>query len=621
MSFKDLKTSVKLSVGFGTLMIITIIVSYIGWLGMSRINQQSAILAKLGTVRANYNIARLYTRTYLHLKDTKYSDDADRTLKTSIEMLKSIEIDDKNAKQKDAIRSLAVNMEEYGKGILRNVENTQIFVEVYENGKGYGEKMANELKANNVNETHPTNFNFIMARFNINAYFATSDKENISKALVFINKAHENSLQLRSDEITDLILNYKKFVEKFSETANKSIELEKNQLEVGKQITADFDSLITLTNQISAEVLKASLSLIVIFTLLSVILGVLVAFIITRYFTRMLQKGVNLAHTYASGDLTFKVDAADLKLKDELGELTRAMVEMGQKIKEIVGGIRDGAENVAAASSEISSTTQHISQGASEQASSAEEVSSSMEEMVSGIVQNSENALTTEKIARTSAEGMKKLSVASEKSLQSVREITNKISIINDIAFQTNILALNAAVEAARAGEHGKGFAVVAAEVRKLAENSKKAASEIIDLSKISLQVTEETVQQMNIIIPEIERTSNLVQEIAAASKEQNGGAEQVNVALQQLNEVTQLNAASSEEMATNAEELAAQAEQLKELVSFFHVDESNKQRGVVAKPVVVKTAPRPMQYKSPKKAIISFDDDANHSDQRFEHF
>jgi methyl-accepting chemotaxis protein len=214
-----------------------------------------------------------------------------------------------------------------------------------------------------------------------------------------------------------------------------------------------------------------------------------------------------------------------------------------------------------------------MSQGASEQASSAEEVSSSMEQMAANIQQNTENAQQTEKIALRASDGINRVNDASDQTLKYMQEIADKVSIIGEIARQTNILALNAAVEAARAGEHGKGFAVVAAEVRKLAERSQVSAVEIDSLTKNSVRATEESGKLLAAIAPEISKTAKLVQEIAAASIEQNSGADQVNNAIQQLNQVTQQNAASSEEMATSSEELAGQAQQLLEMISFFKID------------------------------------------------
>ena len=307
--------------------------------------------------------------------------------------------------------------------------------------------------------------------------------------------------------------------------------------------------------------------------ILAVILGIFLAVSITRIITRPVNKGVKFAKEIARGNLTATID---VKQQDEIGELAETLQTMLQKIREIVTAIMTGADNIAAASQQMSSTSQQISQGATEQASSAEEVSSSMEEMTSNIQQNTDNAQQTEQISQSAEISVTEVGSAANESLVSIRDIADRITIINDIAFQTNILALNAAVEAARAGEHGKGFAVVAAEVRKLAERSKVAADEIVALSDKSVKVTELAGEKMEQLIPEIQKTARLVQEIAAASLEQNSGADQINSAIQQLNQVTQQNAAASEEMATSSEELSSQAEQLKETVGFFDLGRQN---------------------------------------------
>jgi methyl-accepting chemotaxis protein len=226
-----------------------------------------------------------------------------------------------------------------------------------------------------------------------------------------------------------------------------------------------------------------------------------------------------------------------------------------------------------------------------------------MEEMAANIQQNTDNAQEADKISQKVQEGVKKVGNASQESLISIKNIAEKIGIINDIAFQTNILALNAAVEAARAGEQGRGFAVVAAEVRKLAERSKIAADEIVALSSKSVNVTETASALMNDLIPEIEKTAKLVQEIAAASMEQTSGADQVNTAIQQLNQVTQQNAAASEEMATSAEELSSQAEQLKEIISYFRIDSGRVNKFKSEKHLAPKPAAAPVvkQANAPK--------------------
>jgi methyl-accepting chemotaxis protein len=235
--------------------------------------------------------------------------------------------------------------------------------------------------------------------------------------------------------------------------------------------------------------------------------------------------------------------------------------------------IRTGTDSIAAASEQIRKNSRQLSEGATRQASSTEEVSSSIEEMTGNIHQNTENAQQTERISKKAADSMMEMSKIGKESLDSIKTIAEKITIVNDIAFQTNLLALNAAVEAARAGEHGRGFAVVAAEVRKLAERSKEAADEIENLSKNSLKITENSRHLLETLVPEIQKTSQLVQDIASASFEQNTGAGLINSAILQLNVVTQQNAVSSGEMANSAEELSSQADNLKSSVSFFTLD------------------------------------------------
>nr|WP_268899016.1 methyl-accepting chemotaxis protein [Geomonas nitrogeniifigens] len=262
-----------------------------------------------------------------------------------------------------------------------------------------------------------------------------------------------------------------------------------------------------------------------------------------------------------------------LKERSAQDELIHALSAMVGKITEVVTEVKVAADNVASGSVQLSANAQSMSQGASQQAAAAEEASSSMEEMSANIRQNADNAQQTEKIAVKSADDAKEGGKAVAETVQAMKDIAGKISIIEEIARQTNMLALNAAIEAARAGEHGKGFAVVASEVRKLAERSQVAAGEISELSVSSVEVAERAGEMLSAILPDIQKTAELVQEINASSKEQDTGAQQINKAIQQLDQVIQQNASSSEEMASTAEELSSQSEQLQSTISFFKVD------------------------------------------------
>ncbi|HTV16841.1 MAG TPA: methyl-accepting chemotaxis protein [Acidobacteriaceae bacterium] len=271
------------------------------------------------------------------------------------------------------------------------------------------------------------------------------------------------------------------------------------------------------------------------------------------------------AEKIAEGDLTIEVKARSAEDK-----LMYALSAMVQALTQTVSEIRSIAGEVESASQSISTASMQVSKGASSQAAAAEEASSSMEEMVSNIRQNADNAQQTDKIANKSAKDAQESGKSVLEAVAAMKEIANKISIIEEIARQTNLLALNAAIEAARAGEHGKGFAVVAAEVRKLAERSQKAAAEINQLSGVTLRVSENSGAMLEKLVPDIQRTAELVQEISAASKEQDTGSEQINKALQQLEQVIQQNASAAEEMASTTEELTAQSEQLVGALGFF---------------------------------------------------
>lgn len=325
-------------------------------------------------------------------------------------------------------------------------------------------------------------------------------------------------------------------------------------------------------DDVNAEISKIQTQ-VIIATIAVALLILLIAFFVSRLITRPLSQAVTISKELAEGNLTVSVEVTST---DEVGQLLTGMKDMIEKLQSIVADVQTASDNVSSGSQQMSSTGQQMSQGATEQAASAEEISSSMEQMASNIKQNADNAQQTERISLKAAQDAREGGKAVSETVGAMKEIASKISIIEEIARQTNLLALNAAIEAARAGEHGKGFAVVATEVRKLAERSQAAAGEISKLSTSSVEVAEKAGEMLTRIVPDIQKTAELVSEINAASNEQNTGAEQISKAIQQLDKVIQQNASATEEMASTSEELSSQAEQLQDAIGFFKVGGSS---------------------------------------------
>ncbi len=392
-----------------------------------------------------------------------------------------------------------------------------------------------------------------------------------------LNELKRNYAELRNtwEITTDEVV-------KLSKSADASIRHQALILSIGKA-SKDFEAMrdqldlmqdrleeILATKKILAFANFQSTSITMLVTAgIGVILSIILSVALFRSITSPLKIVSEAVRQLAEGNLTFRVQSAR---QDEFGQLLNAMNSSMEQLSQTVTDILRTSDALTIASSQVSATTQSLSQATTEQASSVEEISASLEQISSSVKQNSDNAMITDDIAANAAQQASESGNTVTKTVEAMRLIAEKVAIIDDIAYQTNLLALNAAIEAGRAGVHGRGFAVVASEVRKLAERSRVAAQEIDELTIGNVRLAERAGDLLGNMVPSIEKTSRLVQEISASSLEQSSGLSEVNVAMMQINQVTQQNAAAAEELAATAEQTNEQSLQLQQLVSFFKV-------------------------------------------------
>jgi methyl-accepting chemotaxis protein len=641
MRFKDYRIGSKLAIAFGSVIIFSLTAGVYALINMMQMGERSSDMSNnylpLTTLSNQISSAAqsavIAEQNYTFYLDNKYLEESQKqldSLKFYLGQAKELVRKHSTLQQFDnVIQNSETSLNNYISGIadihLKTVkasENKQKAQQLKNEFENTGNQYVNLQKRFFFYEVknNTKNFNF-NARFDKLSQYNSISNKALEGFNIIINSGVSNSVDelklatTKFDEseilIDKLLLNSRGEETNIVKTARDQISngkaicaenmLTYNDLSVAaansKDITAklidDFKSVsnvsLALTknnaNETTLRVRNTS-GVLLIGILVSIFISGLFAFMITRSVSRSIKKGVAFARQVANGDL----DATfELNQKDEVGQLAEALKDMLIKLRKVISDVLEGANTIADASINISQNAQTMAHGANQQASAAQQVSSSMEQMVANIQQNTDNSKQTEQISIKAAEGIRSGSQITISASESMRKIADKISIINDIAFQTNILALNAAVEAARAGEHGRGFAVVAAEVRKLAENSKVAAEEIDQLSKSGVDISESAGKQLEAIVPEIERTAKLVQEIASASIEQNAGAEQINSAIQQLNLVTQNNASISDNVATNAEKLSIQAEKLMNIINYFKITLKPTQNKESSKSPIVK--------------------------------
>ncbi|MEO5363744.1 MAG: methyl-accepting chemotaxis protein [Magnetococcus sp. DMHC-8] len=647
---KDLKLGIKLGLGFGLVLLLTAVVALTGYNGVtglaSRIDKSQDIAAlithisdaltaeknfiirkEMKYVEANHKAVEEFKKQAIIDRDQKFHDPADKAeldaVMTGMEnygkaFVRYVDLEKKRNDSLARIRGVADNVVRVEVTAMQEDQSKKLHELLAQpvdaaNSAGHAAKLAD--RADKVSRASQMLIHFKDARIGEKEIFITAGKDE-----TFIKRNQESSgaalkaaqellarftQQANIDQAKKIIAGieqYQKEMNAILEAIREQGKAEQELIAARRSADEKLDVVVSGQQKKALAQVSSAIALISSFGLGAVVLGILISLFLTRALVGALGQGVAFARRIADGDLTASID---LDQKDEVGQLANTLKEMMEKLREVIGEVSTAAEQVSIGSNEISDAAQNLSQGATEQAASIEETSSSMEEMSSNIQQNSDNANTTQTISQKAARDAEEGGLAVGEAVQAMKEIASKIGIIEEIARQTNLLALNAAIEAARAGEHGKGFAVVAAEVRKLAERSQTAAGEISHLSASSVEVAEKAGGIINKLVPDIQKTAELIQEINASSQEQSQGAGQINQAIQQLDQVIQQNAGASEEMAATAEELSAQADMMSQSISFFKLGQEG--HAVRRKPAQKPQAAKPRLthvQKSPAKAL-----------------